>query len=525
MIRVLIVDDEPISRREIVETLSAVCSMHAEEADSAEECLLRLKEAADASTPFDAVVLDIYMPGKNGDEIIPMIRSEYPCIAIVMLTAYSAVDTAIKTLRMGAYQYLMKERFDGERTLAPILRAGVAQHRLKHLRQELLGPKRPANLYSHAAQVIRQAIPVPSRFFLAIASPHNNALEVCAWNKAGVETRQERQLEKDHPLAKRIFDERQVVRWKSGEVGFRPLAPNAKALLAAPIRNIGDISVGFVDLECDEDFTFDEHTKDVLVALAELVALDRCLQRQIDQEAGEAHARADQISATSKEVAHFIRNAVHVLRSSFGLLQESVQRTRATGASPTVLAAAVERHLQHEDNLDEIEGVLRQMSAIGQEITIELRPLELKQTLTAREKNYQAMAESAKASFVFNIPPGDVWVQGDKKQLLRAVDMLVENAIEASALARQSEAVVELILASDERTAHISVRDNGPGFNAEDRAQLFKAQFSTKDNIPLRGIGLFTANRIVLAHNGSIRPINLEPTGAEFVIELPLGCT
>jgi signal transduction histidine kinase/DNA-binding NarL/FixJ family response regulator len=531
MIRVLIVDDERISREEIAETLNAVCAMNAEEAGSAEDCLLRLQESANAGMPFDAVVLDIYMRGKNGDEIIPMIRRDYPSIAIVMLTAYASVQTAIKTLRMGAYQYLMKEGFDAERTLAPILRAGVAHYRLKHIRQELLGPNRTTDLYSRAARIIREAIPLPSRFFLAIASPHNDALDVSAWNEAGVETTHERPLEKDHPLAKRIFDEGQVVRSKSGEVGFHPLAPNANSQLAAPIRDIWGDSDGFVDLECEETFTFDEHTKDVLVALAELVAFDRAINRRIDVEtklardAAESRARADQISATSLEVAHYIRNAVHVLRSSFGLLHESILLSRTHGESANRLTAGVNRHLQHEDNLDEIEGILRQMAAIGQKITIELKPFDLKQAFMAREKNYRAMTECAKASFVFNIPPGEVWVEGDERQLLRAVDMLLENAIEASAKARQSDAVVEFTLTSDEHMARISVRDNGPGFNAEDRAQLFKAQFSTKSNIPLRGIGLFTANRIVLEHNGVVRPIDIVPSGTEFVIELPLGST
>ena len=163
-----------------------------------------------------------------------------------------------------------------------------------------------------------------------------------------------------------------------------------------------------------------------------------------------------------------------------------------------------------------------QMAALGQQISIRRASLELRQAFGAREKNYQAMAESAKARFVFNVPLEDVWVQADEKQLLRAMDMLVENAVEACAIAPPTDPVVELSLTSDDRSVYISVRDNGPGFTAEDREQLFKAQFSTKADVPLRGIGLFTAKRIVLEHDGKIEAHNVVTSGAEFVIQLPL---
>ena len=519
MIRVLIVDDEK-SRLKVAAVLTMKCRMEAEAAASAEECLERLKLGADTGKPFDAVVLDIYMPGRHGDEIVQEIRRDYPFMAIIMLTAHSSAETATKTLRQGVYQYLEKTGFDTERILAPVLRAGVAQHRLKQLRQELLGESRVASLYSRAAQVIRETIDLPSNFFLAIASRHNDGLEVSEWDQSGQETQHEKRLPKNHPLAQRILNDRQVVRWKFGETGIEPVNPKAQALLAAPIRDVGGAPAGFVDLECMTEYAFDEHAKDVLLALSELVALDRGIQCRIDVES--ALARADQVSQTSKEVAHYIRNAVHVLRSSFGLLRESAAIWRTPGASPTGLATRIEQHLQNEDNLDEIEGVLMQMAALGQQISILPVPLELKQVFAAREKNYQAMAESAKARFVFNVPLEDVWVQADEKQLLRAVDMLVENAVEACAIEPPAEPVVELSLTCDNRSVYISVRDNGPGFTAEDRAQLFKAQFSTKANIPLRGIGLFTAKRIVLEQDGQIEARDVVPSGAEFIIQLPL---
>ena len=66
----------------------------------------------------------------------------------------------------------------------------------------------------------------------------------------------------------------------------------------------------------------------------------------------------------------------------------------------------------------------------------------------------------------------------------------------------------------------ITVADNGVGIRPEDKPRLFEPYFSTKKSGT--GLGLAIVSRIVSDHNGFIRVLDNQPTGAVFVVELPV---
>jgi putative two-component system response regulator len=100
--RVLIVDDEPVIRRILRQRLSAE-GYRCQEAGSAREAADRL-----AKGPAELVVLDIKMPGKSGFELLPEIKQMYPDTAVIMATAITDTSTAIKCMKEGAHDYMVK---------------------------------------------------------------------------------------------------------------------------------------------------------------------------------------------------------------------------------------------------------------------------------------------------------------------------------------------------------------------------------------------------------------------------------
>ena len=102
MARVLVVDDEPAVRRALERALRLDSYDVALAADG-EEALDSL-----ASTPADAVILDIAMPRLDGLEVCRRMRQAGDRTPVLMLTARDAIDDRVKGLDVGADDYLVK---------------------------------------------------------------------------------------------------------------------------------------------------------------------------------------------------------------------------------------------------------------------------------------------------------------------------------------------------------------------------------------------------------------------------------
>jgi len=99
---ILIVDDEKNSREGLREALqSPACTvLLAENGFQAEE-IIRNK-------PVDLVLSDLKMPGMSGLELLKKVQVISPTTVFIIMTAYGAVDTAVKAIKEGAYDYLTK---------------------------------------------------------------------------------------------------------------------------------------------------------------------------------------------------------------------------------------------------------------------------------------------------------------------------------------------------------------------------------------------------------------------------------
>jgi two-component system, OmpR family, KDP operon response regulator KdpE len=99
---VLIVEDDAGIRQSLFETLTALGFVIGE-AGNGEEALLRLR-----MVDYDAVLLDINMPGMGGIETCRRIHHSYPHIPVVMLTVREEEDDKVEALDAGADDYVTK---------------------------------------------------------------------------------------------------------------------------------------------------------------------------------------------------------------------------------------------------------------------------------------------------------------------------------------------------------------------------------------------------------------------------------
>ncbi|QGZ37927.1 DNA-binding NarL/FixJ family response regulator [Pseudoduganella flava] len=104
-IEVLLVDDHTIARNGVRLMLGTADDIAVQgEAADAQQAVELLK-----TRTFDVALLDITMPGKNGLELLKTLRSDWPKMAVLMLSTYSEEIYAVRALKLGAAGYLTKD--------------------------------------------------------------------------------------------------------------------------------------------------------------------------------------------------------------------------------------------------------------------------------------------------------------------------------------------------------------------------------------------------------------------------------
>jgi len=129
--RILIIDDEA-AIRESLETLLSLEGYAVETAVNGEDGLIAIERNA-----YDLVLLDLALPGKNGLEILAIIRERHPSLPVIMITAYGKVDNVVDAIRTGAQNFVQKP-WDNEKLLADI-RSAIGRY---HAEEENIQLKR-----------------------------------------------------------------------------------------------------------------------------------------------------------------------------------------------------------------------------------------------------------------------------------------------------------------------------------------------------------------------------------------------
>ena len=144
--KVLVVDDDPIIAESLAEFLVREGYEAATAFDAAEalEALAKAQQHTDGPSrvphPFDLAICDVSMPGMGGMDLLAHIQKEHDA-AVIMLTGYGTIESAVEALRLGASDYLTKPVVDSE--LRVSLERALGQHKLRRenrrLKQQLAG--------------------------------------------------------------------------------------------------------------------------------------------------------------------------------------------------------------------------------------------------------------------------------------------------------------------------------------------------------------------------------------------------
>jgi two-component system alkaline phosphatase synthesis response regulator PhoP len=150
--RILLIEDEP----GLVLTLSDLLQAEGYSVDQASDGITGLAKAT--GEPFDVIILDVMLPGKNGFDICREIRSSGSDVAILMLTAKTQIIDRVVGLKLGADDYLTKP-FDPSELLARV-EALLRRARKENLRPVLRYQFGAVQLDFEKAEALKNGVPV-----------------------------------------------------------------------------------------------------------------------------------------------------------------------------------------------------------------------------------------------------------------------------------------------------------------------------------------------------------------------------
>ena len=147
----LIVEDDP-AHRIMLTTLVGGWGYETDEAEDGSVAVERVRQR-----PFDLILMDIRMLKVSGLEALEQIKAINPAIPVIIMTAYSSVETAVEALKKGAYDYLTKP-LDFNKLKITIQRA-MEHTRLKienrRLREDLKGRFNRNHIIGHSPAIKR----------------------------------------------------------------------------------------------------------------------------------------------------------------------------------------------------------------------------------------------------------------------------------------------------------------------------------------------------------------------------------
>jgi DNA-binding NtrC family response regulator len=162
---VLVIDDEPVLQ-DVLKALLEGNGFEYHPATTAADGMRVLREEE-----VDVVLLDLMLPDGNGLEMLPDIKAHDPHLPVVVITAYSSLESAIEAMRQGAFHYVPKP-FKNEEVLHLVRRASerrrlqvenlLLRSRLDGM-GEIVGRSRPMH---EIFELMRRAAPARSNILI-----------------------------------------------------------------------------------------------------------------------------------------------------------------------------------------------------------------------------------------------------------------------------------------------------------------------------------------------------------------------
>lgn len=468
----------------------------------------------------DLLLVDIRMPEISGFDLVQLARQQQPDIALLAMTGYGTVETAIQALRRGVDGLILKPFEKNE--LVSAVRQALADSQQKRdtarmqalrplfdITEALFSETRPEQLLDLMMGTVLRQLTCSSAAFYQFSPKQNTWQTLALHGKKPPETLINRVCAAEKPLlgvaGRAIGPE---LEQELAEAGFAAvliapttLADSRYALFAA--RENGEAPFREADLEM---FLILARQAAVAMENARLYQELRAYVRRVE-ESQQALVQAEKLAAAGRltaSIAHEINNPLQSVRNCLHIATRE-------DAPPEMRQQYLDLTRQE---LERLMNTVQRMLDFYRP-SVEFRPAQILDLLEhvinllgsqLRERNITISTEwPAALPEIFAI----------SNQLEQVFINLILNAFDAMP---QGGAIL-VSITQKRKWVEITFQDNGPGVPAEMRESIFEPFVTTKGGT---GLGLSISYDIITAHGGQLDCLAKTQPGACFRVRLPI---
>jgi PAS domain S-box-containing protein len=491
--KILIVDDEP----RMCDSLKVLLSNEGYETQtgySGQEALACL-----AKCDIDLALLDIVMPDMNGLQIMDHIKKQNLDTFVIVITGHASVDSAIESLRRGAYDYLRKP-FEFEELLKRVKNA-LDQKRLKKEYEIVngklaLSEKRYECLVNNSPDII-YTLGLDGSFTYVNAAWEkvlgHKTEEVIG--KSFADFAHKEDVARSVHLFTKVKEEGETIRDTSCTLIHKTGTPRLFSMSGAPNLDAGGNVIGVVGI-------FKDITE----------------QRQLEGELAQAQ-KMKAIGTLAGGIAHDFNNLLMGIQGRASLMFLDTDSDHP--------------HYEHlkgiEDIVESGAGLTKQLLGFARGGKYEVKPTRLNDLI---DKTARLFGRTKKEITLHKSYQKDIWPsEVDRGQIEQVLLNLYVNAWHAMdgggdlylrtknvTLEKQDVTPLGVVPGN---YVKISVTDTGVGIDEETQRRIFEPFFTTKEMGRGTGLGLASAYGIIQNHGGVIDVVSKEGKGTTFSIYLP----
>jgi signal transduction histidine kinase len=223
-----------------------------------------------------------------------------------------------------------------------------------------------------------------------------------------------------------------------------------------------------------------------------------------------------ELGQASAEFVHDLRNTLTVASGSSSLLRLEFEGQQQ---GPTDAQPETGRYLDMLENaMQQCVDMLDAWQRLIRQTPEQQTSFYFHQFVGACAENARPLVDAAHARLECETSGADIPIRGDRVQLARVLANLITNASHAlppdNGLIRVRSEILDT-------SVRVSVADNGCGISEQNLKQIFTANFTTRHALGGMGLGLFIAQKVAQAHNGTLTVESAVNQGSTFTLTLP----